>query len=55
MRLTPMCSDFTDLPEMGYILAILHTLAPPSIPRPFPGTELYHFEVPASVPLSFSL
>ena len=43
---------FTDLPQIGYILAILHTLALPPTPRPLPGTELYNSDVPESAPLS---
>ena len=43
---------FTDLPQIGYILAILHTWALPQTPRPLPGTELYTSDVPDSAPLS---
>ena len=53
MRLTPSAPTFTDLPEIGYILAILHTSCLLLTPRLFPGTELYHFDVPDSAPLSF--
>ena len=39
--LPPSARTITDLPQIGYSLAILHTLALPPTPRPFPGTELY--------------
>ena len=38
--LPPSAETFTDLPQIGYILAILHTSALPPTPRPYPETEL---------------
>ena len=52
MRLTLICSDFTDLPKIGYILAISPTSVLPLTPRPFPGTEVYNSDLPDSAPLS---
>ena len=48
MRLTP----FTDLPQIGYLLAIEHTSVLPPVPRPFPGTELYNSDMRGSAPSS---
>ena len=43
---------FSNQPQIGYPLVILHTLALPLTRRPSPGTGLYNSDVPDSAPLS---
>ena len=52
MRLTPICSDLADLPQIGYILVIFSASAESPPRSSVSGSDLYISDVPDQIPRS---
>ena len=52
MRLTPICSDFTDLPQIDYILVIFSASAESPPRSSVSGSDLYISDMPDLIPRS---